>query len=317
MDVLSWKEFVAGWAGGVAGLGVGHPADTIKVRQQAFTERIGVLKTLRTTLKYEGVRGLYKGMLFPLLSSGALNALFFGVYANTLRFIEQKRAPGVERRNNWGDDPSTKSGHPNRSTLDVFAAGCVGGLFACTLACPIDLIKIQMQSQTGVASSKEWGHHVEPKHKGMLDCIRRLCHKRGVRGLYTGMCPMLLRDVVSYGVYMTVYETGLQNLHWNPVVSTLVSGGCAGVVSWGVIIPIDLVKSRIQADDIKKPMYRGVVDCVKKSYQAHGLPVFFRGFSMMMVRSFPVNAATFLVYESTLHLLKPDMDLSDLGLIDP
>lgn len=92
---------------------------------------------------------------------------------------------------------------------------------------------------------------------------------------------------------------------------------CAGVFSWAVITPIDLVKSRIQADDIKKPMYRGVVDCAKKSYQAHGLPVFFRGFSMMMVRSFPVNAATFLVYESSLHFLKPDMDPSDLGLIDP
>lgn len=296
MNVLSWQEFVAGWAGGVAGLAVGHPADTIKVRQQAFTEKIGVLKTFRTTLKYEGARGLYKGMSFPLLSAGALNALFFGVYANTLRFLEQNTT--------CNENASTKErSKQDKWNTNVFAAGCVGGLFACFLACPIDLIKIQMQSQTGVSSSKEWGHHTEPQHKGMLDCIRRLCHKQGIRGLYMGMGPMLMRDVVSYGVYMWVYESALQNLHFNQIITTLVSGGTAGVVSWAVITPIDVVKSRIQADDIRKPAYKGFIDCAKKSYGTHGFPVFFRGFSMMMLRSFPVNAATFLVYESSLHMM--------------
>lgn len=38
---------------------VGHPADTIKVRQQAFSEKIGVVKTFQTTLKYEGVSHLF------------------------------------------------------------------------------------------------------------------------------------------------------------------------------------------------------------------------------------------------------------------
>lgn len=140
---------------------------------------------------------------------------------------------------------------------------------------------------------------------------------------------------MSYGVYMLVYETGLRNLHWNHVFTTLISGGTAGkrikvpeynlpyrydeilmrkllfpgVVSWAVITPIDLVKSRIQADDIKKPVYNGVIDCFRKSYRSHGLPVFFRGFSMMMLRSFPVNAATFSVYESALHVLEPDANL--------
>lgn len=83
----------------------------------------------------------------------------------------------------------------------------------------------------------------------------------------------------------------------------LINSYFTGVVSWALITPIDLVKSRIQADDIKKPVYRGFMDCAKKSYQAHGLSVFFRGFSMMMLRSFPVNAATFLVYESSLNFL--------------
>lgn len=61
---------------GVAGLAVGHPADTIKVRQQAFTEKIGVLRTLRTTLKYEGVRLNYIFLKF---------ASFFIVFEQSIR----------------------------------------------------------------------------------------------------------------------------------------------------------------------------------------------------------------------------------------
>jgi len=40
---------------GVAGLIVGHPADTIKVRQQAFIQGDGPLKTFKRTWQYEGV----------------------------------------------------------------------------------------------------------------------------------------------------------------------------------------------------------------------------------------------------------------------
>ena len=290
---------------------VGHPADTIKVRQQAFSEKIGVLKTFQTTLKYEGIGGLYKGMSFPLISTGALNALFFGVYANALRYLEHQQNADFGRKTFCDENFAKKNLNKDRWYVNVFAAGCVGGVFACFLACPIDLIKIQMQSQTGLASSKEWGHHNEPQHKGVLDCIRRLYNAYGVRGLYTGMHPMLLRDVLSYGVYMLVYEAGLRSLQWNHIVTTLVSGGTAGVVSWAVITPVDVIKSRIQADDIKKPTYSGVIDCFRKSYQAHGLSVFFRGFSMMMLRSFPVNAATFLVYESALRVLGPEVKSSE------
>lgn len=84
-------------------------------------------------------------MSFPLLSAGALNALFFGVYANTLRILELNNK-------NSSNEESSKNSNEDKWLTNVFAAGCVGGLFACFLACPIDLIKIQMQSQTGV----EW-----------------------------------------------------------------------------------------------------------------------------------------------------------------
>ena len=40
-----------------------------------------------------------------------------------------------------------------------------------------------------------------------------------------------------------------------------------GVLSWMSVIYLDVVKSRIQADDPVKPYYKGTVDCFKKCYK--------------------------------------------------
>jgi len=53
MDMF-WCDFMAGWVGGCAGLLVGHPFDTLKVRQQAFNDAT-LIKVTSDCLKHEGV----------------------------------------------------------------------------------------------------------------------------------------------------------------------------------------------------------------------------------------------------------------------
>lgn len=78
---------------------MGHPADTVKVRQQILGTKI--IPTIVKTYKYEGIRGFYKGMLFPLLTTGVLNAVFFGCYGNCMRMFSKSET--TERVN--VDDP--------------------------------------------------------------------------------------------------------------------------------------------------------------------------------------------------------------------
>jgi hypothetical protein len=72
---------------GICGVIVGHPLDTMKVRQQTLGTTM--LVAVRRTFKYERIRGFFKGMLFPLLAVGPSNAVFFGVYGNVINVMQQ------------------------------------------------------------------------------------------------------------------------------------------------------------------------------------------------------------------------------------
>ena len=71
-------------------------------------------------------------MLYPMVSAGALNSLFFGVYGVSLRGMMYLRANAEKP-----------------TYLEIYLAGCAGGLAQLVIACPIDLVKIKLQTQTG------------------------------------------------------------------------------------------------------------------------------------------------------------------------
>ena len=76
--------------------------------------------------------GLFKGLSSPLLTSGLINAVFFGVYGSTVKAVAH--ASG----NQTTDRPSLST---------VTAAGVVAGAVQLSVSCPVDLVKIKLQLQ--------------------------------------------------------------------------------------------------------------------------------------------------------------------------
>ena len=123
------------------------------------------------------------------------------------------------------------------------------------------------------------------------------------RGLLTGLVPHWWRDGHGFGVYVVLYEAilmlrggrqeaGKMEQFW--------AGGLAGMICWLSVLPFDVVKSRMQAEEPERRQFRSMADCFYKSYKADGLSVFFRGAVAMSARAFPVNGVTFVVYETLL-----------------
>ena len=51
-----------------------------QVIQQASARPASILAVSREILVTEGARGFFKGMLYPVITAGAINSVFFGVY---------------------------------------------------------------------------------------------------------------------------------------------------------------------------------------------------------------------------------------------
>lgn len=85
---------------------------------------------------------------------------------------------------------------------------------------------------------------------------------------------------------------------------TLMAGGFAGTFSWMISFPIDVVKSRLQADGIDgERKYKSTVDCIRKSFAAEGWGFFARGIGSTLMRAFPMNAVCFLVVSYVMKFL--------------
>ena len=89
-------EFLAGCIGGCAGVAVGHPLDTVKVRlqtQDPLNPKFkGTWDCIAQTIKSESVRGLYKGMSSPMAGVAVVNALVFGIHGNVVKMFEDPNA---------------------------------------------------------------------------------------------------------------------------------------------------------------------------------------------------------------------------------
>ena len=184
------------------------------------------------------------------------------------------------------------------------------------------------------------------EYGGSVDAFRSIYTQHGLRGVFRGLPATGLREAVGCGMYFGVYEVakrgfaesvgGVDNLG---IHHFLMAGGLSGVLAWIPSYPIDIIKSKIQADVLtgqrrypgvsiirdlvleagptllpSPPLQRSarehngpsqIVAAAQSIFRAQGLRGFYRGFSPCLVRAAPVNAMTFLAYGKCPCALRP------------
>ncbi|XP_032684722.1 mitochondrial basic amino acids transporter-like [Odontomachus brunneus] len=266
-------DFFAGCLGGCAGIIVGYPLDTVKVHMQTQDSRNpkyrGTWDCLRTILARESLTGLYRGMTSPIAGVAAVNAIVFGVYGHTQRHLSE----------------------PDRLST-CFLAGASAGLAQTPVSSPIELAKTRLQLQSSTRGNSQ----------GPMQCLKKIYRREGCRGVFKGLGITFLREGPSYGVYFVTYEVLTRTSSKQPISTfhMLVAGGLAGSASWVISYPVDVIKSRIQAESGNR--YSSAWDCLRKSVRAEGYTCLFRGLNSTILRAFPTNAATFTVVTWTFRL---------------
>jgi len=130
------------------------------------------------------------------------------------------------------------------------------------IATPVELIKCRQQVSFQTRLSG-------------VEVVRQLLREKGPRGLYQGFAPTLLRSTVGNAAAFGTFET-LQQLSW----PAWLSGGLAGLMFWTISFPADVIKSRVQTGQGGGGWGAG----------------YFRGFSAVVLRAFPTNAAAFATF---------------------
>ncbi|KAI0474218.1 mitochondrial carrier [Xylaria cf. heliscus] len=308
-------DFWAGYIGGAASIIIGNPLDVKKVRLQAA-------QSPSSHRYFPPKSSLVTGTAAPILGYGLLNGILFSVYDRTEEILNRAFQPSASLP--YSSISSSNAGTGNNATgsnlWTIWLAGAIGGLAVWSISTPTDLIKCRAQlapTQTHTPSSS-WG----------ITCT--ILRTEGIRGLYCGGVVTALRDSIGYGFYFWTYEfcgrlsaqlassssftadngRGSSNDSGTDLMreaaKVLLCGGMAGVVSWASVYPLDVIKTKVQAqiplDPTTTPLLgtakrKGAVQIFKESYREGGMRSFFRGLGWCSLRAFIVNAVQWGVYE--------------------
>ncbi len=273
----------------------GHPLDTIKVRIQTSPPGTysGVMDCIAKSHKQGGLRGFFDGATPALATAVIENTLVFGANETIKRIIMNKQADKTKPL-----PPST-----------VAAIGASAGFFQALFACPAEVVKCRLQAPGG---------------QGVLSpfaCTQKILSESGVRGLYRGFTPFVIREIPFYLVFFSVYEGVCSKLEGGSrsrdqlsAMEVLLAGGLAGCAGWTVVVPADTIKSKLQASHENLSALATTKHILKTEGLFRGL---FKGWSAIMIRygiyfilqfdlsalqfslisAFPANAATFLGFE--------------------
>ncbi|KAF7310781.1 Carnitine/acyl carnitine carrier [Mycena chlorophos] len=285
--VESAKSFIAGGFGGVAAVLVGHPFDLTKTRLQtaATGTYTGAIDVVKKTVAKDGISGMYRGMVPPLLGVTPIFAISFWAYDASKKLILATT--------------------PNRSsdvlsTTELAAAGFLSAVPTTLVTAPVERAKVllQVQGQGGT----------EAKYKGVFDVMKHLYREGGLKSIFRGSGATLARDGPGSAAYFAAYEVTKKAL--TPAGSSpselnlgaiIMAGGTAGVAMWALAIPPDVLKSRLQS--APTGTYTGLVDCARKTIAQDGVQALWKGFGPAMGRAFPANAATFLGVEASRYVM--------------
>ncbi|KAK9048128.1 hypothetical protein SSX86_018121 [Deinandra increscens subsp. villosa] len=188
-------RFVSGFGAGVIeALAIVTPFEVVKIRlqqqkgtSQDLVKYKGPIHCARLIVREEGLAGLWSGAAPTVMRNGTNQAVMFTAKNTFDKLLWRKHE---------GDG---KILQPWESMISGFLAGTVGPF--CTG--PFDVIKTRLMAQSG-----------EVKYKGMVHAFTTIYGEEGLRALWKGLVPRLMRippgQAIMWGVADQVigfYET--------------------------------------------------------------------------------------------------------------
>lgn len=269
---------LSGALAGVAARTVSSPMDLLKIRFQmqsatkvSSNQCKSIPASIRRVFKNEGLKGFWKGNMAGIYLYASYSAIQFGIY------------------------DKLSHTYPN---LEKGISGAMAALGATLISYPFDLIRTRKSLQKN--SSTHYGN--------ILHTCNVIFREESITGFYKGIGPSLAQVIPYMGLVFASYSRTktfiLQKVNFTNTSADFTAGCVAGLVSKTLLMPLDVVRKRLQIQgtayntyvirDLQ--VYSGFSDCVKRIYHREGLRGFFNGLSFALLKSVPSTATTLLIY---------------------
>ena len=163
-------------------------------------------------------------------------------------------------------------------SIGSMTSGFIAGFASTLIVTPMEYLKINMQN-------------------GIQLNLRTL----KLSHAYSGIIPTICRESPGYAVYFGTYDT-LTKYYNNEMSMTknFLFGGITGLVSWLVIYPTDLVKTKIQDKNNTKTLIeiiKNIWNAPNDKHPKFRIMNFYNGLSWALIRAIPLHAGVFTGYE--------------------
>jgi len=255
-DLNKWKFYGFMPATSLVAHSLYYPAALVKTRIQTATttgdaQYKSTRDAFRSIYRSEGFRGFYKG--FGVSIIGLLNG---PIYMTTLEITREKVGIFAKRF------------IPSEQTVAFlsFSLGASSALIVVTsFATPISVVSQRVMVQRARTIDQEKKNYKSPK-----EIIKDIYAKEKIRGFYRGYWPTLANNVPtgaicwgSYPIYLKTLRdffdtselTGTMRVFRNMLIIPIVAGASAGATAATITFPLDLIRTRIQVNKVKKTFF--------------------------------------------------------------
>ncbi|EJT79212.1 calcium dependent mitochondrial carrier protein [Gaeumannomyces tritici R3-111a-1] len=190
-----YSKFVAGGVAGMVAQFSVYPLDTLKFRLQCETVQGGLTgnallaQTAKRMYATGGISAAYRGVTMGLVGMFPYSAIDMG----TFEFLKTKLRKYKARAYGIHED-DTEAGY-----LAMGVIGATSGAIGATVVYPLNVLRTRLQTQ-GTEMHR-------PTYTGIWDVTTTTIKNEGVRGLYKGLTPNLLKVAPALSITWIVYES--------------------------------------------------------------------------------------------------------------
>ncbi|KAJ9476924.1 putative Mitochondrial ornithine transporter 1 (putative) [Pseudozyma hubeiensis] len=258
--LLAHRTVVTAGTASLVSTAASFPFDSVKSRLQV-RDYPSIWACAKSVVREEGFRGFFRGVTIPLITISFVRTSSFSIYYNTKSHLH---------RNGIFNDSSRLI----HTALSGAAGGATSGVIISCGSAPFELVKVQRQLeyliavQKGLIKKNPIGSNSAASRtfvpqSGFQAAANIYKNFGGIKGFYMGFPLHMTRDTLGTALYFGFYDSirKLVSRHSvdsgasgpklygipAPVVSFL-SGSSAGILSWLIVYPVDLIKTKVQRD---------------------------------------------------------------------